>query len=179
MVTLHTTRPNFTFFMLGLIIPNQMNQHPTITALVDQLVEEMLRLDVNQSVFQEAASIVENARSRRVMGKVNAVTGLRSLMSEFNPNPNSAILMDMVMPVMNGVDATKQIRGSGGLNSESPIIFLSANVLGEHIQECQDAGGNDFLSKPVKRSLVIDKLREYLPNEEIAYLMVEGFDAPT
>lgn len=61
-----------------------MDQYPTITALVDQLVEEMLRVGVDQSVFQEAADIVENARSRRAMGKVNAVTGLRSLMSEFN-----------------------------------------------------------------------------------------------
>lgn len=90
----------------------------------------------------------------------------------------SAILMDMVMPVMNGVDATKQIRASGGLNSQSPIIFLSANVLGEHIQECKDAGGNDFLSKPIKRSLVIDKLRNYLPIEEMAYLLVKVFDIP-
>ena len=69
---------------VGLITPNQMNQHPTISALVDQLVEEMLRVNVDQSVFQEAASIVENTRSRRAMGKVNAVTGLRSLMSEFS-----------------------------------------------------------------------------------------------
>ena len=57
------------------------------------------------------------------------------------------ILMDMQMPNMDGVTATKEIRN---LNIPQPkIIALTANAFAENAQECYDAGMDDFLSKPI------------------------------
>ena len=56
------------------------------------------------------------------------------------------ILMDMQMPVMNGLDASKKIRE----NSEVPIIALTANASKQEADKCFDAGINAYLSKPFK-----------------------------
>jgi len=62
-----------------------------------------------------------------------------------------AILMDVVMPSMNGIDATKNIRKVES-KSRVPIIALTANVLPENRERCLAAGMDDFLTKPFKRA---------------------------
>ncbi len=64
------------------------------------------------------------------------------------------ILMDMQMPEMDGVEATKRIRAGEAQNpnTKTPIIAISANVSPEDIQVCLDAGMNDYMSKPIDRN---------------------------
>lgn len=62
-----------------------------------------------------------------------------------------AILMDMRMPVMDGLEATKAIRGAGREDSGTiPIIALTANAFDEDVQRSLQAGMNAHLSKPVE-----------------------------
>lgn len=56
------------------------------------------------------------------------------------------ILMDMSMPRMDGVEATRQLRKVG---CKTIIVGITANALDEHQQRCLDAGMNDFLVKPI------------------------------
>ncbi|MGB1292846.1 MAG: response regulator [Pseudoalteromonas sp.] len=58
------------------------------------------------------------------------------------------ILMDMQMPVLDGPQATKEIRKIPNYY-DTPIIALTANVLAKDKQQCFDAGMNDFLAKPI------------------------------
>lgn len=67
------------------------------------------------------------------------------------------IFMDSVMPIMNGIDATKLIR-SNTINRRTPLIFLTADVMKESIQEYMQSGATGFMSKPFK----IEKLVEIL-----------------
>jgi CheY-like chemotaxis protein len=62
--------------------------------------------------------------------------------------------MDLQMPVMGGIEATKNIRKSG--NTKLPIVALTAVAFKEGRDECLKAGMNDFLARPVDP----DKLRE-------------------
>ncbi|QUD89034.1 hybrid sensor histidine kinase/response regulator [Phenylobacterium montanum] len=59
------------------------------------------------------------------------------------------ILMDMQMPGMDGLAATRAIRASSPLNARTPIIALTANVLAAQVATCLDAGMDDHLAKPI------------------------------
>ena len=61
--------------------------------------------------------------------------------------PYAAILMDMQMPKVNGLDATRQIRELPGYR-RTPIIGMTANAFAEDKARCYEAGMNDFLIKP-------------------------------
>jgi signal transduction histidine kinase/CheY-like chemotaxis protein/HPt (histidine-containing phosphotransfer) domain-containing protein len=76
------------------------------------------------------------------------------------------ILMDMNMPVMDGVEATLRIRAAergGDGRGRVPIIAMSANVMKEGIDACRNAGMDDFVPKPFERSQAIDALARWLP----------------
>ena len=68
------------------------------------------------------------------------------------------ILMDINMPEMDGITATREIRK---LNACVPIIFQTAYASEENEKECIAAGGNDFLTKPIKSKLLISTLKKY------------------
>ena len=68
------------------------------------------------------------------------------------------ILMDMQMPEMNGLEATENIRCGPKKNRNIPIIALTANVLNEDKERCFNAGMNDYISKPVDRDVLIQKI---------------------
>ncbi|WP_281981354.1 response regulator, partial [Azonexus hydrophilus] len=58
------------------------------------------------------------------------------------------ILMDMQMPLMNGIEASRAIRADS-LNRDTPILAMTANAFAEDRQRCLDAGMNDHIGKPV------------------------------
>ncbi|MGF1725418.1 PAS domain S-box protein [Photobacterium nomapromontoriensis] len=72
------------------------------------------------------------------------------------------ILMDLAMPVMNGIDATKLIRSQSGINQSSPIMAMTANAFAEDIQRCLKSGMDDYISKPLNIKDFRDKLRYWL-----------------
>jgi signal transduction histidine kinase/CheY-like chemotaxis protein len=68
------------------------------------------------------------------------------------------ILMDLQMPVMDGLEATRQIRRSPGPNRRSRIIGLTAAVGPQFEQQCREAGMDDYLAKPVQRTALLAAL---------------------
>ena len=70
----------------------------------------------------------------------------------FVPGKFSAILMDMAMPVMDGLEATKKIREIEKTGRRVRIIAITANVMPGDRERCLAAGMDDFLSKPFKRA---------------------------
>ncbi len=73
-----------------------------------------------------------------------------------------AVLMDIQMPVMDGMQATRKIRGLGGKFSALPIFAMTANALSEDILKSLEAGMNGHLSKPFKPVVVFRLLAEFL-----------------
>ena len=65
-------------------------------------------------------------------------------------NRYDLVLMDVQMPVMDGVTATKIIRGSGHANADVPIVAMTANVLPQQIAALKEAGLDDHVGKPFK-----------------------------
>ena len=76
------------------------------------------------------------------------------------PGEYDAILMDVQMPVMNGLEATKLIRGSKNpLGKSIPIIAMTANVFSSDVKDCLDAGMNAHLPKPIEISALERMIR--------------------
>ena len=77
------------------------------------------------------------------------------------------VLMDMHMPVRDGIEATRMIRNpdSGILNSNVPIVAMTANVSNTDREKCLEAGMNGYLSKPVNEDELLAIIR-ILPNEQ-------------
>jgi CheY-like chemotaxis protein len=72
----------------------------------------------------------------------------------------SLILMDMQMPEIDGLEATRRIRAGNGPNANTWIIALTANAMQSDQEACREAGMDDFLSKPFSRealATVIDR----------------------
>jgi CheY-like chemotaxis protein len=79
------------------------------------------------------------------------------------------VLMDCHMPVMDGFEATTEIRRrehGGGLRT--PVVALTAGVTIEEREKCRAAGMDDFVAKPIVRDLLRECLERWSPRREAA-----------
>ena len=74
-------------------------------------------------------------------------------------NQPDLILMDISLPVMDGYEATRQIRAT---LASIPIIGLSAHAMSGDADRAREAGCNDYLTKPVNEDLLMEKLKQFL-----------------
>ena len=74
-------------------------------------------------------------------------------------NQYDIVLMDIKMPVMNGLEATKAIKEK---HPDLPILALTANAFDSDRQLAMDAGCNDFLSKPVSSEECLETIKRYI-----------------
>ena len=77
-------------------------------------------------------------------------------------NEYHAIIMDIYMPGLNGIEATRKIRD---FNNKVPIIALSASTLPSDMKDAFEAGINEYLSKPVASSKLYDALSKFLETD--------------
>ena len=91
-------------------------------------------------------------------------TGEQALIACAEQRPD-LVLMDVSMPVMNGLDATRAIRGqeaAAGLNPV-PVIALTANAMAADRRKCWAAGMTGFLAKPVRKEELLQLIEDFLP----------------
>ena len=76
-------------------------------------------------------------------------------------NEPDLVLMDMSLPIMDGYEATRTIRKTF---QSLPIIGLSAHAMQGDAEKARSAGCTDYLTKPVDEDLLLQKLKQYLPD---------------
>lgn len=81
----------------------------------------------------------------------------KEAIEKMKAEPFDLVLMDIKMPIMDGLEATKAIRE---FNTEVPIVALTANAFDCDRQAAMDAGCNDFLSKPVSSDVCLETLKK-------------------
>ncbi len=80
------------------------------------------------------------------------------------PHPYSAVMMDWQMPLLDGLEATRQVRSHEALTgTHVPIIALTANALVGDRERCLEVGMNDFLSKPFQLRELAATLERWVP----------------
>ncbi|MBI3376545.1 MAG: response regulator [Betaproteobacteria bacterium] len=97
---------------------------------------------------------------------VEAVDGTKAV-DAATQNTFDIVLMDMHMPVMDGLEATQAIRAREPADRRVPIIAMTANVMQEARQACKDAGMDDFLPKPFVRAELLRILELWLTGKSI------------
>lgn len=94
-----------------------------------------------------------------------AVTGSEAI-ELFKNNQFSLVLMDIMLPEMDGYEITQAIREmekQNNIENPVPIIALTANTYDNDKEKCFNAGMNDYLSKPFTSKQLIDMIAKYLP----------------
>jgi len=111
--------------------------------------------EVNWEIISAMLGMFGIETERAVNGRVCV-----DMMRRATPGQYALIFMDVQMPEMNGLDATRQIRQLGDPWARSiPIVAMTADAFSENVTACLDAGMNGHIAKPVDLKLVIKEIR--------------------
>jgi len=114
-------------------------------------------VELNRDIIKTILSVIEGL-------KVEFASDGKEAVEKFEKDPNlySFILMDVQMPVMDGLEATRTIRRLSCENArEIPIIAVTASVDEKEIELCLKAGMNDILEKPIIYDKILTVVAEH------------------
>jgi len=72
------------------------------------------------------------------------------------------VLMDVQMPIMDGLEATRKIRALEGRVTNIPVVALTASVLEQDVEACRAAGMDDFVAKPIDADALLDAVARWV-----------------
>ena len=133
-----------------LFIPEKINTNKT----------EILLVDDNKINVLLAKTIIQKSRPNAIIKE--CYNGIEAL-DYCKTNHPSIIFMDVQMPLMNGFEATKEIRKIEGFEKIPIIAFTAGTILGEK-EKCLNNGMNDYIPKPVTQNSIIDALNNWTKN---------------
>ncbi|MBQ6961016.1 MAG: response regulator [Clostridia bacterium] len=117
-------------------------------------------IDLNAEIVADLLDL-EGISSDRAENGLVAV----DMFTRSKPGTYDAILMDLRMPVMDGLDATRIIRDQNRPDAKTvPILALTANAFDEDVRNSLEAGMNAHMAKPVDPDLLFDNLRHLVPD---------------
>lgn len=138
-------------------IPFLRSEPDTTNAVLPCDGLHILVAEDNELSYEVAAELLGMYHIRTERAENGAICVERFLSTA--PGTFDAILMDLQMPVMNGLDATRTIRGLGRADAaEIPIISMTANASPADMQSCLDAGMTRHLAKPLDIHQLLDAL---------------------
>ena len=150
-----------------LILPFTIDEHQpsasaeTATDTPADLTDLHILVIEDNELNLEIAVFSLEAAGLNVSTAINGLEAVR-LFEKSKPYEYDIILMDIMMPVMNGLDAAKAIRGLSRPDATTvPIIALSANAFAEDIQKSKNAGINEHLAKPLEMDKVLKVIASY------------------
>lgn len=105
--------------------------------------------------------LLVNAILKKYANIVRAVNGMEAV-SAAKKGGNDLILMDIRMPIMDGLEATTEIRK---IEPDIPIVALTANAFDSDRERALAAGCNDFIAKPIRKSDLLELVQKWTGTE--------------
>src|SRR5271170_6580224 len=137
-----------------------LSRNPSVTpitlSIVKAITQRRILLVEDNPVNQ---NVMVKTLSRLGFAHVDVAEDGQQGVNAFQTSNYDLILMDVSMPVLDGVGATKEIRSSG---SQIPIIAMTANALKGDAERFIGAGMSDYIPKPVDRQLLVSLLVKWL-----------------
>ena len=113
--------------------------------------------DLNWEIAEELLGELNLQIDRAENGQV-----CLEIFEQSEPGYYDAILMDIRMPIMNGYDATKNIRALDRPDADIPIIAMTADAFSEDINHCLACGMNAHIAKPIDIQEAVRQLEKYM-----------------
>ena len=95
---------------------------------------------------------------------VDTASNGEEVLAALDRGPYDIVLMDMRMPLMDGLEATREIRNGNERIRDIPIVALTANASKEDREACMDAGMHDFLTKPIEPDALYEVIERWTKN---------------
>jgi len=131
---------------------------------VDNSASRILLAEDNH-INQKVAAAMLKGQGYRVDVVGNGLEAIEALRNV----PYELVLMDVQMPDMDGIEATRKVRQSISVNAKIPIIGVTAHALQGDKERVIEAGMNDYVTKPIDKNLLLDKVAKWIaigPNEQ-------------
>jgi len=140
--------------------------------------KKQLKHTTNETQILLADDVEENrmlikAMLRKTNYKVVACSNGAKAVEYANKRKFDLILMDLNMPVMDGLEATNLIR-SEGKNRTTVIVALTASTIKGDEVVCLDAGCDDFITKPIKKEALLRKIEQFVQQKKQIDTAVQG-----
>ena len=104
---------------------------------------------------------------KNLVNNIDIANNGKEALDKFGSIKYDIILMDIQMPIMDGITATKKIREvETNTHSHTPIIAITANALSGDKEICLAAGMNDYISKPFQIDILVQKMRDLLKERD-------------
>jgi CheY-like chemotaxis protein/signal transduction histidine kinase len=105
---------------------------------------------------------------KTLVSNIDVANNGKEALDKFGSIKYDIVLMDIQMPIMDGITATKKIRElEASTHSQTPIIAITANALSGDREICLAAGMNDYISKPFQIDVLVQKMRDLLKESSI------------
>jgi len=146
---------------LPFLVGNEADLPPKEIVITDHSIlkgKRILLVEDNE-INRLVATITLSQYGAEITEAVNGIEGVEALRNDVY----DLVLMDMQMPLMDGLEATKIIRNEVG--SVVPIIALTANAIKGESEKCFMAGMNDFITKPFEEQKLIATIAKWLGKE--------------
>ena len=115
-------------------------------------------------LIAEDSSVIQNLTKKILSFQGFEVTSAKNgkeVLNYLETESFDVILMDINMPVMDGMDCTKAIRGLDNDKSKTPVIAITGNARNYTEQEFKDAGIDAFLQKPLNFDLLVETVKKF------------------
>jgi len=156
-----------TFWFTARLAKPAASAEPTPAAAVESAEQQLMAHFSGARILLAEDEPINQEVSRELLETAGLTVDLAEdgakALAMARQNRYDLILMDLQMPNLNGVDATRAIR-TDTLNRETPVLAMTANAFDDDRQACLTAGMNDHIGKPVEPEQLFETLLKWLAN---------------
>jgi len=115
-------------------------------------------------IVAEDSSVIQNL-TKRILSQLNfeifSVKNGQQVIDLLEKDDYHLVLLDIHMPVMDGMECARQIRAMSGNNKDIPLIAITGNANNYSMKDFEDAGINNYIPKPLNYDSLVELVKKY------------------